>query len=257
MTTPTEHPAADLEGLRAKVLELEKMVQARKGELHREQEVKKGAEKKEAEDKCLKELFADGACFARHILKSNHEPYKVKILDFECECRTIEGYVVFLKIAPVDRAERIRGSIRHIQDTLNSIPGIGIVICKEPQTQRQIEDLVKDKNALEKELETLDARFFGAARAHMGGFVTTIFKSRTTDMNAILGAVKVAMVAGADAFREFGGRQEILGRLRTAVVGKIEARLTIGEDLDETEIQEVERILKAVQEAVGQQIVHK
>ena len=55
----------------------------------------------------------------------------------------------------------------------------------------------------------------------MEGFIETILKSNP-DTDALLFAVKVAMVAGADTFREFGWRQKVLGYLKTTVIAKIE-----------------------------------
>lgn len=108
----------------------------------------------------------------------------------------------------------------------------------------------------DKELEELTeeiAREVKSIHAHMEGFIETILKLNP-DPDAILYAVKVAMVAGADTFCRFGGRQKVLRHLQTTVIDKIEAKLSTGGDIDEKGIEEIERILNGVSEAVKQQV---
>lgn len=290
MKTPTGQPDADLVELNVKVVELAKMAQIRKEELSRRQEEEGVVVKKTQEDKQLRDLFADGGKIAELMLKNidninfrNHGT-PIKILQFGENCGNIEAYIDFLKIVFNKLRDQFEGGKKVICDPKRGVrivsvhpkcrvfPGSGTVIndccggvngheqyCgytnlqEYPLSADELEVLKKEQG---EEMEELTGQILYSVKsihAHMEGFIETILKSNP-DTDALLDAVKVAMVAGVDTFYEFGGRQKVLRQLRDTVIAKIEEKLSTDSDIDEEGIKEIERILNEVGEAVKQQV---
>lgn len=258
----TEQPVTDLAELHAKVVELEGVAQTRKEELRRKEDEQEAiakkqevALKKEEEKQRLKVFFADGKNFAGEIMchgTNLKNAYSIKVSDLECNCHNIEEYIGFLRTAGNNKAEKIREDIKRVRKELDGVPGAGAIL-RERHTQERICTLVDRENSLKGELETIDERFWVAALAHMEGFIGRIME-RSQHPNDLMGAVKVAMLASADAFHELGGRQKVLEYLQNTVVAEIEKKLSTDTDIDEEGIEEIERILNEVGEAVKQQV---
>lgn len=260
MKTPTKQPDTDLAELHAKVVELAKVAQTKKEELRRKEAEKKtsaeNAAKKAEEEKRLENLFTDGVNFAKWTREyCGADSYAIKFSDFSWKCCNTEEYIKFLETALADKTEGIRKSIENVQDRIDSIPGIRAPF-HDDHTRRVIQNLENERKSLTMELlkvEAMNKRFRVEVHPHMEGFIETIFKSKP-NADALLNAVKVAMIAGADIFREFDGRKRIIKRLRNTVVGEIEDKLSTDPNLDEREITRIERILDEVRKTVEQQV---
>lgn len=247
MKKPTKQPDTDLAELNIKVVELAKMAQARKEELLREKDVAEVAAKKAEEEKQLKDSFTNGGEFAKCILAHfgpndrllgiGHRD--IEILKVSRRCHTIEEYINLLKIVFKQLQDRFDGQIRDLHDPILEAKGMGPLPVQ----------IKGGEASAKKEMSSGVA----VLRANMEGFIDTILKSNP-DTDDLLSAVKVAMVAGVDTFHEFGGRQKVLECLRTVVIAKIEEKLSTDADIDENGIEEIERILNEVGEAVKQQV---
>lgn len=291
MEKPTKQPDTGLAELHAKVVRLKKAVQAKKEERRKKQEEEAAIAKKAGEEKQLKDLFDDGARFAewagkepRRSTGMRSDVYTIKIGRFKDDCNDIERYILFLGYSFKQLQDQFEERKKVINDPKREkktvsvpprcrvFPGSGTVIndccggvnghergCGAKNLQEfslSADELKALRKKQDKELEELTEEIAPSVElihAHMEGFIETILKSYPSP-DAILFAVKVAMVVGADTFCRFGGRQKVLRQLNNTVIAKIEEKLSTDGKIDDEEIKEIERILNEVDEAVKQQV---
>lgn len=290
MKTITEQPDTNFAELRGKVNRLTKITQAKKEELlKKQQEYKVATEKKEREIH-LDNIYTKGKGLAMRLQGTYDcltEQDTVDISGFEKESiKSTENYIAWLEDAFMglqdqfkERKESIynpqkekkekwhppirsrltweddepRGrtcgneGLPRIPQYFEDRPGYYEVVAMKGDELNNLRKIQKE------ELKQLTGEINALAislHSHMQGFIDAMLKSD----RHILDAVKVAMVANVDNFREFGGRQKVLEYLKTTTVDKIEEKLATGTDIDEAGIKEIERILNEIRKAVGKTV---
>ncbi|MEK7172257.1 MAG: hypothetical protein AAB739_05105 [Patescibacteria group bacterium] len=272
----------------------EQQVALRKKQKEAEAVEERGREKKRLKDSFIDGAnFAEWADKRPRGSSRRSDIYTIKIgkfregcnyREFRDDCNDIEGYICTLRAFFGRLQDQFQERKKVIDDPKRGtravsvpsrcrvFPGSGTVIndccggvnghernCGAKNLQEfslNADELKALRKKQDEELEELTREIAApvkAIHAHMEGFIETILKSNP-DTDALLFAVKVAMVAGADTFREFGWRQKVLGYLKTTVIAKIEEKLSTGADIEEEGIKEIERILNEVGEAVKQQV---
>lgn len=287
METPKKQPPAELAELHAKVIELSETVQAKKEDLRKKQQEDKVATEKKEREIYLDNIYSQGKELATRVQGTygcntiiNISGFKEKLI-----VASTENYITWLKDAFMELQNQFTTKKKLIYDPRKErktiwhppisdrskmddeepkgrtcgnegLPRPPLCFKDQPGYDEVVELKGDELNNLrkiqKKELEQLTEEIAALARslhAHMQGFIDAMLKSD----RHILDAVKVAMIAGVDAFHKFDGRQKVLERFKTTVIDKIGEKLST-KDLNEAGIGDIERILNEVNEAIGQQI---